>query len=303
MKALSPKQVLLQVSSPHWKPQAWVDSFSKPQRVKSLELLWHASASLAQKKGRKSEDLFRLEWASLKVAEYLGKKLTWTEKRKVFLSWLTSPRFLKLSEKVLFSDECIDRFLGLFERKVQHELKDASLPASYYEEALYLDLPPEDLYTPYRIIVRWAKTLELKAGACVVDLGSGVGRIPITLGLLYPSVSFSGIEIMKERHTMAEKARVGLRIPNVTFICANLSKRGLPPADIYYLFNPFIGDTLRQVFKQLRQVSQKKPIQVAVAKIEAPWAYIRRQKWLKRIRNFEGDRGWEGIGIGLFESD
>lgn len=302
MKKLTPQKAVPQVFASGWDAKSWIQQFSKKEKILCLEALWSASAKLSKKKGRKSEELFKLEWASLKVAEHLGQVLSWPEKRKVFFSWLQSPRFLRLTEKVLFSDEGIDRFLGLFERKVQHQLKDASLPASYYEESLYLDLPPEDLYTPYRVIVRWAKTLQLKKGMEVVDLGSGVGRIPITLGLLYPQVKFSGVEIMKERHQMAERARRGLRIPNVTFICANLSKRGLPLADYYYLFNPFVGDTLRQVFKQLHQVSKRKPIRVAVAKIEAPWAFIRQQKWLKRIQNFEGDRGWEGIGIGLFES-
>lgn len=302
MKKRRPPQTVQQLLSPDWKAEIWMSQFSKRDKVKCLELIWKSAARLSRNKRGKSEQLFKLEWASLKVAESLGKSLSWKEKRKIFLSWLQSPQFLRLTEKVLFSDECIDRFLGLFERRVQHRLKDASLPPSYYEEALYLDLPPEDLYTPYRVIVRWAKTLGLEKGAQVVDLGSGVGRIPITLGLLYPQVRFSGIEIMKERHIMAERARKGLRIPNVGFICANLSKRGLPQADYYYLFNPFIGDTLRQVFRQIHQASRKRRIRVAVAKIEAPWAFIRRQKWLKRIQNFEGDKAWEGIGIALFES-
>jgi len=300
MKNWTTKKVMDAVSSPLWEPQSWIALFPASKKSESLELIWKTAARLGPK--HKSEIRFQLEYSSLKVAEELGKSLSWGQKRRLFLRWLRDPKFLALTEKVLFSDECIDRVLGLFERKVQHQLKTAALPASYYEEALYLNLPPEDLYTPYRIIVRWARTLHLKSNTQIVDLGSGVGRIPIALGLLYPKSIFYGIEIMKERHAMAEQARKGLRIKNVHFVCANLSKRGLPKADIYYFFNPFIGDTLRQVFKQLENLAKRRTIQIAVAKIEAPWTHIRRQKWLKRIQNFEGDRAWEGIGIALFES-
>lgn len=248
----------------------------------------------------KLEVLFLLQTASLQVAEEMGKRGSWKEKKYWVVQWFKSPSFFKLTESALFSDECLDRILGLHERRVQHRLKNVELPKSYQEEALYLDLDPEDLYTPYRVICRWGKSLKLKPGTRVVDLGSGVGRIPLTLGLLFPKVTFVGIEIMKERHEMAEKARRGLGLSNVQFLCTNAAKRGLPAADYYYFFNPFVGDTLRQVFRQLQNQSAHRAFRIAVAQIELPWNYIRKLKWLRPIQTFKADRAWEGIGITTF---
>jgi len=332
MSARSFNQLLLTLCCPTWDAEDWLATIPKKKWPETLPLLWKLAQKVdkgglveqlsetqknklqgqlkalgpAQKGKRaasiKLETLFLIETASLRVAEQLGRKMSWLEKRKWCLRWFKSSSFLKLTEGVLFSDECIDRLLGLFERKVQHRLKNSTLPQTYQEEALYLDLDPEDLYTPYRVICRWGKSLKLKPGTKVVDLGSGVGRIPLTLGLLYPKVEFTGIEIMRERHEMAEEARRGLKLMNVSFVCRNAAKRGLPPADYYYFFNPFVGDTLRQVFRQLKNFSSHRTFKVAVAQIELPWRFIQRLNWLRPVQEFSADNAWEGIGITVFST-
>lgn len=305
MSLPSPHSVFLAVSSPSWNAQRWIKSIPRKDWGKVLPVFWKLSKKMEKKrfasKKLKIQTLFQVEMGSLQVAEALGQLASWKEKRAWCASWFKSASFLKEMENALFSDECIDRVLGLFERKVQHRLKNMELPKIYQEEALYLDLSPEDLYTPYRVICRWGKSLKLKPGTRVVDMGSGVGRIPLTLGVLYPKVDFTGIEIMKERHEMAELARGGLKLRNVTFLCKNAARAGLPQADYYYFFNPFVGDTLRQVFRQLHRLSQHGSFRVAVAQIELPWRYVQRLPWLKLLNNFRGDKHWEGIGIGLFE--
>ena len=325
-------QLLLTLSSPEWKAETWLANLPRKKWFPSLPLMWELAKSIEKggllkqlspdqkkqlnqqlsalhpnKKAGKSsalklDALFLVETASLRVSEALGKKSSWTEKRRWCLRWFRNPAFLKLTESVLFSDECIDRVLGLFERKIQHQLKDLDLPKTYQEEALYLDLDPEDLYTPYRVICRWGKSLRLKPGTRVVDLGSGVGRIPLTLGLLYPRVQFTGIELMRERHEVAERARCGLKLKNVVFVCRNAAKQGLPKADYYYFFNPFIGDTLRQVFRQLKQFSKHFDFKIAVAQIELPWKFVQKLDWLKPIQHFKSDKTWEGIGITVLTS-
>jgi len=305
MSLPSPQSVFSAVSSPSWNAKLWLQSVPRRDWGKVLPLFWKLSKKMEKKrfsdKKLKIQTLFQVEMGSLQVAEALGQLATWREKRAWCETWFKSASFLKQMENALFSDECIDRVLGLFERKIQHRLKDMALPKTYQEEALYLDLSPEDLYTPYRVICRWGKSLRLSAGTQVVDMGSGVGRIPLTLGLLNPKVHFTGIEIMKERHEMAEEARRGLQLKNVSFVCKNAARSGLPQADYYYFFNPFVGDTLRQVFRQLHSFSKHRYFRVAVAQIELPWPYVQRLPWLKLIKKFKGDKHWEGIGIGLFE--
>lgn len=325
-------RLLLLISSPSWTPETWLSTLNRKEWPNRLVLLWRLSYSLekenllklltsAQKHElrnnlnclnpkkvktissvKKEEVLFCVESASLRFADAIGKKASWNEKRKWLLSWFKSPSTLKLTETALYSDECIDRILKLYERKVQLHFRKKEIPKKYEEEAIYLDLSPEDLYTPYRVICQWGKSLKLKAGTRVVDLGSGVGRVPLTLGLLHPKVFFLGIELMQERHEMAESARKGLRISNVSFVCANAAKRGLPIADYYYFFNPFVGSTLRQVFRQLKNYIPHRKFRVAVAQIEAPWKHIKTLDWLKPVQHFKADKAWEGIGITVFES-
>lgn len=332
---MTPKQIsqlLVSISSPSWTPELWLRSFRQTEWPRLLLDLWRLSHAIEKnnllrrltKKQRgelqrnigllnpkpgktsapikKEEVLFLVESASLRFSEAMGKKASWRDKKKWLLKWFKSSEILELTETALYSDECIDRLLRLYERKVQLQFRKKSLPKSYQEEALYLDLPPEDLYTPYRVICLWGKSLKLKAGTQVVDLGSGVGRVPLTLGLLYPKVHFVGIELMQERHQMADTAKRALGISNVKFVCANAAKRGLPIADYYYFFNPFVGTTLRQVFRQLKNYSTHRKFRVAVAQIEAPWKYIRTLDWLKPVQHFKADKAWEGIGISVFES-
>lgn len=305
MSLPTPNMVLSAVCSPSWNPEKWLKSIPRKHWGQILPVFWRLSRKIEKKafsdKKLKIQTLFRVELGSLQVAEALGRFSSWRDKKHWCEIWFKSASFLNQMENALFSDECIDRVLGLFERKVQHRLKDSALPKTYQEEALYLDLNPEDLYTPYRVICRWAKSLKLSPGTRVVDMGSGVGRIPLALGLLYPKVNFVGIEIMKERHEMAEEARRGLKLKNVSFSCKNAARSGLPRADYYYFFNPFVGDTLRQVFRQLKTLKQHGSFKVAVAQIELPWRYVQKLPWLKLKSTFKGDKHWEGIGIGLFE--
>ena len=332
MSVQSQAQLLLTLSHPDWNATSWVSSLPARRLKEVLPSLWKLSCALqkenlvnrlsseqkkqlkrhlsffkpqgASKRNHplKTEALFLVETASLTTSEALGKRIPWTTKKKWLLEWLQKASFQKLTESVLFSDECIDRLLGLLERKVQHKVNNASLPKNYQEEALYLDLSPEDLFTPYRVICRWGNRLKLKPGMQIVDLGSGIGRLPLTLGLLYPQVFFTGIEIMKERHEMAEHARKNLKLKNVQLLCANAAKQGLPKADYYYFFNPFVGHTLRQVFRHLKKQAAFGKFRIAVAQIELPWNYIRRLPWLKCVSEFKADRGWDGIGISVFET-
>jgi len=299
-------RLLLAVTSPFWRAEEWLSQTSRKDWPQSLLALWSLhraidrngflkvlsppqrkqlnlnlasfrpkhSGSLSLSK-TKTETLFMLESASLRIADFLADSASWNEKRSWLQRWFNSTSFLTLTESILFSDECIDRILGLQERSIQKKLSTKQLPKTYLEESIYLDLDPVDLYTPYRVLCRWSKTLKLQPGTRVLDLGSGVGRIPITLGLLFPKVEFIGIELMRERHAMAEKARKGLGLRNVRLICGNAAKQGLPPAHYYYLFNPFIGDTLRQVFRQLKNRTRHGKLRVAVAQIELPWSYIK----------------------------
>jgi SAM-dependent methyltransferase len=98
-------------------------------------------------------------------------------------------------------------------------------------------------WTPLEVAARAARWLtELRVGS-VVDIGSGVGKFCIAAAL-GSQCSFTGIE---QRPRLVNAARALARLfgieERVEFVTGVLGGIATPPADCYYLFNPF-GENL-----------------------------------------------------------
>jgi len=98
-------------------------------------------------------------------------------------------------------------------------------------------------WTPLDVAARAARWLtELNVGS-VVDIGSGVGKFCIAAALASPC-SFTGLE---QRPGLVDTARDLVRLFNLTgrvdFVTGTFGGVVTPPADCYYLFNPF-GENL-----------------------------------------------------------
>lgn len=269
---------------------------------------WRGEAKLAPLK-RHLDKTFQVEIAHLaklkafQISKIMAQKGSAIEKKKWILQTLQSEFFLNLSKKTFLGDECLDRILGLNERKVKTELFGKNLKALYRNEDIYLDLDPEDLFTPYRVLVQISEHLKLKAGDTLVDLGSGLGRVGIALGLLNPKLNFIGLELMKERHQQAQAASKHLGLSGrIKFVCGDLSRTMIPAASHYYLFNPFSYLTLRRVFQELYRNAEKKKIRVLMAQVGRPPRMVKRHPWLKQVHLSPIDRNWRAHGFSIYES-
>lgn len=269
---------------------------------------WRSKANLSHLK-RTSDSKFQLEIAHLArlkafhLSKQLAKQGTATQKKKWILNTLSSELFKTLSKKTFLIDECLDRILGLNERMVKSELFGKNLKLLYRNEDIYLELDPEDLFTPYRVLSDISQKLHLKEGAQLVDLGSGLGRVGIVLGLLNPKLKFLGIELMQERHKQALKAAKKLQLSHrIRFNCSDLSRTQIPPADYYYLFNPFSYLTLKRVYQELYRNAETNIIHVLMAQVGRPPRMVKRHPWLKQVYISPLDRNWRAHGFALYKS-
>ena len=94
-------------------------------------------------------------------------------------------------------------------------------------------------WTPLPVVARAAQWLDELGVQTVVDIGSGAGKFCIA-GALLSRCRFVGIE---QRSQLVATARVMARLYGVqdraVFLHECFGEEGPPPAQAYYLFNPF----------------------------------------------------------------
>lgn len=107
-----------------------------------------------------------------------------------------------------------------------------------------------EYWTPIRVATRAAQWLDYFGARSVVDVGSGVGKFCVAAALA-GNCYFTGIEqrtrLVAAARALAQTFEVDDR---VDFVQSTLSEVGWPPADAYYLYNPF-GENLYRFEDQL----------------------------------------------------
>ena len=132
----------------------------------------------------------------------------------------------------------------------------------------------------YSTILLALDALNPHAGSCMIDLGSGYGRVGLTCSLLRPDINFIGYEYVEHRVDVSNCASELLKLDNnLSFIAQDLSLESfkIPEADIYYLYDPFSKETYNHVLKQIVEISKRKMVKI-VAKGDA-------RKWIKDVAN------------------
>lgn len=124
------------------------------------------------------------------------------------------------------------------------------------------------LQSPWRELRAVVARMNLKPGDLVVDLGSGLGRLGLLIGLLYPEVRFQGLELVKARVDAANRAAKEMGFTHVEYRATNLAHaEALPPADHFYLFNPTNQKTSAIVTRKLLELSRVKGFKVHLLSI------------------------------------
>lgn len=141
---------------------------------------------------------------------------------------------------------------------------------------------PERLYegagigvqTPYSTILTALRSLQLRPGAHIVDLGSGYGRLGLMAGLWRADLEFSGYEFVEHRvevsNVAAEKAGLSKRVQFFEQNLADLNFQ-IPLADVYYMYDPFCENTYRTVLGRLQQIAYLRPATIVTKGNAGNW--------------------------------
>lgn len=126
----------------------------------------------------------------------------------------------------------------------------------------------------YSNIILALSYLNPPMGSTLVDLGSGYGRVGLTLGLMRTDMNFLGFEYVKHRVDVANLTCEKFELcKKIHFYHQDLSDPGflLPEAEIYYLYDPFSRQTYEFILQQLINLSHTKKITIVTKGNAKEW--------------------------------
>ena len=115
--------------------------------------------------------------------------------------------------------------------------------------------------TPARLIFHLLGVAALAATDVLVDLGSGLGHVPLLVAILTSTRSI-GIELEGTYVERAKQCAQRLNLNRVTFIQQDARAADLSAGTIFYLYTPFTGSILRSVLSRLRREAATRPIRI-----------------------------------------
>ncbi len=116
-------------------------------------------------------------------------------------------------------------------------------------------LPPEMVFyqpTPARHVFDLLDRLALGADDVLVDLGSGLGHVPM-LAAICSGARGIGIEIEPAYVASARACAQALRLANVAFVQGDARAADFAVGSVFHLYTPFTGSVLRSVLDALRR--------------------------------------------------
>jgi predicted RNA methylase len=119
-----------------------------------------------------------------------------------------------------------------------------------------------------------------------VDYGAGKGRALVLAARYYPFRQVLGVEMSSElcSHAEGNLRRAGAK--NATVVCCDAANY-VPPSDttVFFMYNPFFGETMRKVLDNLRKSLQENPRVTAIVVCRARnfLAATLGQNWLEEL--------------------
>ncbi|MGA3227111.1 MAG: hypothetical protein ABSC65_25315 [Acidobacteriaceae bacterium] len=115
--------------------------------------------------------------------------------------------------------------------------------------------------TPVRHILHLITASALTRDDVFVDLGSGLGHVPLLVSVVTGAQSL-GIEVQATYVASARECAQSLDLSRVRFIPQDAREADLSSGTVFYLYSPFNGSILTDVLSTLRMESTRRPIKV-----------------------------------------
>ncbi|MFC4763823.1 SAM-dependent methyltransferase [Dyella koreensis] len=145
------------------------------------------------------------------------------------------------------------------------------------------ELPSEMVFyqpTPARHIVDMIERTGLGDGDVLVDLGSGLGHVPL-LAAICTGARCIGIELEQAYVQAAQRCAQTLHLGRVRFVQQDARVADVSEGTVFYLYTPFVGSVLSTVLDTLRQEASARDIRICT--FGPCTATVAKQSWLKAV--------------------
>jgi hypothetical protein len=195
----------------------------------------------------------RLEMANAELYQSVRSDIVRGGKPRALLQWLddSASRNESKSQSRGLGFDCGDELLsGVL------QLREPSEPS--------IQLSPEMVFyqpTPVRHILHLIAATALADDDVFVDLGSGLGHVPLLVSMVTGAQSL-GIEVQAGYVASARECAQSLRLSRVRFIAQDAREADLSSGTVFYLYSPFTGSILTEVLNTLRMESTRRSIKI-----------------------------------------
>jgi len=141
--------------------------------------------------------------------------------------------------------------------------------------------------TPARHILDLLGRLALTERDVLVDIGSGLGHVPLLASIRWGARSV-GIELLAAYVDCARRSARALNLTNVTFVQQDARSADYSSGTVFYLYTPFIGTILRAVLDSLRREASGREIRVCT--YGPCTSTVAEEPWLEVVGTVETDR-------------
>ena len=132
--------------------------------------------------------------------------------------------------------------------------------------------------TPVRHILHLITAAAVAEDDVFVDLGSGLGHVPLLVSIVTGAQSF-GVEVQAAYVASARECAQSLCLSCVQFIAQDARDADLSLGTLFYLYSPFKGSILADVLSALRRESMRRSIKICSL---GPCTHrISNETWLK----------------------
>jgi Histone methylation protein DOT1 len=133
--------------------------------------------------------------------------------------------------------------------------------------------------TPVRHILHLIEATALAEDDVFVDLGSGLGHVPLLVSMLTGAQGV-GIEVLAAYVASARECVQSLQLSRVRFIPQDAREADLSGGTVFYLYSPFNGSILTAVLSALRMESTRRSIKIC--SLGPCTRTVANQTWLKK---------------------
>ncbi|MGO1068544.1 hypothetical protein [Lysobacter sp. CA199] len=148
--------------------------------------------------------------------------------------------------------------------------------------------------TPARHIVDLIGRLALRQADVLIDLGSGLGHVPLLVGLCTPARCI-GVELEPAYVASARRSADDLGLRKVSFVQGDARAADLSQATVFYLYTPFTGGVMAQMLERIRAQARSRDIRVC--SLGPCTQVLARQSWLR-----SGETALRGDRIAVFQT-